>query len=155
MNLAILVQGPYSIWTYHLTSMGNPLVEDRFISTMGFSLLVRWHLYHESARRRAWWTHIHLRLWSSSYVGCWANSYFVKWNVPTNQSFSFRMNHSFVPLMRLYQQLFTLESQGNLNVKGHVPVFRVDYFSSGQHIFCHPGSYRGNRRYISIFYHIS
>ena len=37
----------------HLTSIGNPIVEirrsyDRLISTMGFPILVRWHLHIES-----------------------------------------------------------------------------------------------------------
>ena len=46
--------GPESIWRWHLTSIGNPIVEirrsyDRLISTMGFPILVRWHLYIESA----------------------------------------------------------------------------------------------------------
>ena len=41
---------------YHLTSIGNPIVEirrsyDRLISTMGFPILVRWHLYIESGPR--------------------------------------------------------------------------------------------------------
>ena len=43
--------GPRPRW--HLTSLGNPIVEirrsyDRLISTMGFPVLVRWHLYIES-----------------------------------------------------------------------------------------------------------
>ena len=47
------VQGPDSIKRYHLTSIGNPTVEirwsyDRLISTVGFPILVRWHLYIES-----------------------------------------------------------------------------------------------------------
>ena len=42
-----------SIKICHLTSIGNPIVEirlfyDRLISTMGFPILVRWHLYIES-----------------------------------------------------------------------------------------------------------
>ena len=41
----------------HFTSIGNPIVEirrsyDRLISTMGFPILVRWHLYIESG---PWW----------------------------------------------------------------------------------------------------
>ena len=45
--------GADSIKRYHLTSIGNPIVEirrsyDRLISTMGFPILVRWHLYIES-----------------------------------------------------------------------------------------------------------
>ena len=45
--------GPDSIKRCHLTSIGNPIVEirrsyDRLISTMGFPILVRWHLYIES-----------------------------------------------------------------------------------------------------------
>ena len=44
--------GADSIKIYHLTSIGNPIVEirrsyDRLISTMGFPILVRWHLYIE------------------------------------------------------------------------------------------------------------
>ena len=46
-------QGPDSIKICHLTSIGNPIVEirrskDRLISTMGFPILVRCHLYIES-----------------------------------------------------------------------------------------------------------
>ena len=46
-------QGPDSVWRCHLTSIGNPIVEirrsyDRLISTMGFPILVRQHLYIES-----------------------------------------------------------------------------------------------------------
>ena len=49
-------QGPDSIWIWHLTSIGNHIVEirrsyDRLISTMGFPILVRWHLYIESGPR--------------------------------------------------------------------------------------------------------
>ena len=45
--------GADSIKRYHLTSIGTPIVEirrsyDRLISTMGFPILVRWHLYIES-----------------------------------------------------------------------------------------------------------
>ena len=45
--------GPDSISRCHLTSIGNPIVEirrsyDRLISTMGFPILVRRHLYIES-----------------------------------------------------------------------------------------------------------
>ena len=45
--------GPDSIWRCHLTSIGNLIMEirrsyDRLISTMGFPILVRWHLYIES-----------------------------------------------------------------------------------------------------------
>ena len=48
-----LVLGPGSIWTCHLTSIGNPIVEirrsdDRLISTMGFPILLRRHLYIDS-----------------------------------------------------------------------------------------------------------
>ena len=50
-------RGPDSIWWCHLTSIGNPIVEIRWsygclISTMGFLMLVRWHLYIESGPRR-------------------------------------------------------------------------------------------------------
>ena len=46
-------QGPDSILRWHLTSIANPIVEirrsyDRLISTMGFPILVRWHLYIET-----------------------------------------------------------------------------------------------------------
>ena len=49
--LSILV--PDSVWRCHLTSLGNPTVEirrsyDRLISTMGFPILVRLHLYIDS-----------------------------------------------------------------------------------------------------------
>ena len=45
--------GPDSIQRWHLTSIGNPIVKirrsyDRLISTMGFPVLVRWHIYIES-----------------------------------------------------------------------------------------------------------
>ena len=46
-------QGPDSIQRCNLTSIGNLIVEirrsyDRLIPTMGFPILVRWHLYIES-----------------------------------------------------------------------------------------------------------
>ena len=45
--------GPDSIYSCHLTGIGNPIVEirrsyDRLISTMGFPIPVRCHLYIES-----------------------------------------------------------------------------------------------------------
>ena len=48
--------GADSITRCHLTSIGNPIVEirrsyDRLISTMGFPILVRWHLVIESGPR--------------------------------------------------------------------------------------------------------
>ena len=51
--------GSGSIQRCHLTSIGNLIVEirrsyDRLISTMGFPILVRWHLYIESEPRRRW-----------------------------------------------------------------------------------------------------
>ena len=47
------IQGANSIQRYHLTSIGNPIMEirrsyDHLISTMGFPILVRWHLHIES-----------------------------------------------------------------------------------------------------------
>ena len=56
--------GPDSISRWHLTSIGNPIVEirrsyDRLISTMGFPILARWHLYIESG---PWWQQRH---WST------------------------------------------------------------------------------------------
>ena len=49
-------QGQDSISRCRLTSIENPIVEirrslDRLISTMGFPILVRWHLYIESRPR--------------------------------------------------------------------------------------------------------
>ena len=49
-------QGGGSIKRWHLTSIGNPIVEigrsyDRLISTMWFPILVRWRLYIESGPR--------------------------------------------------------------------------------------------------------
>ena len=46
-------QGVGSVQRCHLTSTGNPIVEirrsyDRLISTMGFSIRVRWYVYIES-----------------------------------------------------------------------------------------------------------
>ena len=48
--------GADSIQRYHLTSIGNPIVEirgsqDHLISTIGFPILVRPHLYTESGPR--------------------------------------------------------------------------------------------------------
>ena len=65
------VQGPDSIRRCHLTSIGNPIVEmrrsyDRLISTMGFPILVRWHLYIESG---PWATYVvinHIKFHSSA-----------------------------------------------------------------------------------------
>ena len=57
----------------HLTSMGIPIVEirrsyDRLISTKGFPILIRWHLYFESG---SWWCHITVRsLLPSSWLDC-------------------------------------------------------------------------------------
>ena len=50
-------QGPDSIQICPLAGIGNPIVEirrshDRLISTMGFPILVRCHLYIESGPRR-------------------------------------------------------------------------------------------------------
>ena len=50
------IQGAESIKRCHITSIGNPIVEirwsyDRLISTMGFPILVTWHLYIESGPR--------------------------------------------------------------------------------------------------------
>ena len=44
------------IWICHLTIIGNPIMkirrsDDRLISTMGFPILVRWHLYIETGPR--------------------------------------------------------------------------------------------------------
>ena len=49
-------QGADSIKIYHLTSIGHPIGDirrsyDRLISTMGFPILARWHLYIESGPR--------------------------------------------------------------------------------------------------------
>ena len=49
-------QGVDSIYRCHPASIGNPIKEirqsyDRLISTMGFPILVRWHLYIESGPR--------------------------------------------------------------------------------------------------------
>ena len=49
----IMTPGPWFNIRWHLTSIGNPIVGirrsyDRLISTMGFPILVRWHLYIES-----------------------------------------------------------------------------------------------------------
>ena len=54
-----LHQGGNSILRCRLTSKGNPIVEilrsqDRLISTMGFPILVRWHLYIESGPSLLW-----------------------------------------------------------------------------------------------------
>ena len=53
MFLSLYSLGPDSIQRCHLTNIGNPIVEirpsyDRLISTMGFPILVRRHLYIES-----------------------------------------------------------------------------------------------------------
>ena len=53
-----LKPGSWFIIKCHLPSIGNPIVEtrqsyDHLISTMGFPLLVRWHLYIESG---PWWS---------------------------------------------------------------------------------------------------
>ena len=53
------LQGADSIIRCHLTSIGNPIVEisrsyDCLISTMGFPILIKWHLYIESGPRRSW-----------------------------------------------------------------------------------------------------
>ena len=56
--------GVGSIYKCHLTNVGNPIVEirrsyDRLISTMGYPILVRWHLYIESGPwgsvNKCWW----------------------------------------------------------------------------------------------------
>ena len=68
--------GPDSILRWRLTCIGNPIVEirrsyDRLISTMGFPILVRLHLYIESGPGGdwlpvCWWTEliwIHIAPW--------------------------------------------------------------------------------------------
>ena len=52
-NYLYRAKGPDSIQRWHLTSIGSPIVEirrsyGRLIYTMGFPILVRWHLYIES-----------------------------------------------------------------------------------------------------------
>ena len=49
------LQGADSIWMWYLTGIGNPIVEIKqsHMSTVGFPMLVRWHLYNESG---LWWT---------------------------------------------------------------------------------------------------
>ena len=52
-------QGAEPILRCHLTSIGNPIVEirrsyDRLLSTMGFPILVRRHLYIESGPSISW-----------------------------------------------------------------------------------------------------
>ena len=72
----ILRSGPqFNIKIWHLTSIGNPIVEirrpyDRLISKMGFPILARWHLYIESGPRtlsviRMGWQH-----YTTSNIGC-------------------------------------------------------------------------------------
>ena len=56
--LLIKGQGPDSILRWHLTNIRNPIVKirwsyDRLISTMGFPILIRWHLYIELGPRNA------------------------------------------------------------------------------------------------------
>ena len=63
INVATDAKGADSVQRWHLTSIGNPIVEirrshDRLISTMGFPILVRWHLYIELA----------IRIYSTSYI---------------------------------------------------------------------------------------
>ena len=53
ITMVAFILSPDSIWRCHLTSTGNLVLEirwsqDRLISTMGFPILVRWHLYIES-----------------------------------------------------------------------------------------------------------
>ena len=65
LDLSIL--GLDSIWRWHLTSIGNPIVEirrsyERLISTMGFPILVRWQLYIESG---PWW---HQVIWPKQLI---------------------------------------------------------------------------------------
>ena len=55
----LMVQGTDSIKRCHLTSIGNTIVEirrcyDHLISTMGFPILVRLHLYIESGPKLPW-----------------------------------------------------------------------------------------------------
>ena len=64
--------GPDSILRWHLTSIRNPIVEirrsyDRLISTMGFPILVRWHLYIESGPRAHLFQHCSPRMWTRRY----------------------------------------------------------------------------------------
>ena len=68
INVVNGVLGPDSISRWHLTSIGNSIVEirrsdDRLISTMGFPILVRWHLYIESG---PWGRQLHV-LFSQSF----------------------------------------------------------------------------------------
>ena len=76
------VPGPDSILRWHLTSIGNPIVAtrrsyDRLISTMGFPILVRWHLYIETGPqlrgKRTWWRH-QMETFSALLALCAGNS---------------------------------------------------------------------------------
>ena len=79
------VQGPDTIRRCHLTSIGNPIVEmrrsyDRLISTIGFPILVRWHLYIESG---PWATYVvinHIKFHSSAD--------FLQWHVAKPHHYS-------------------------------------------------------------------
>ena len=68
-------QGTESIQIY-LTSIGNPIVEirqsyNRLISTMGFHILVRWHLYTESGGKQTYQTSILLNKKFSKWRSNW------------------------------------------------------------------------------------
>ena len=73
----LTTSGPWFNIKLHLTSVGNPIVEirrsyDRLISTMGFPIRVRQHLYIES-RQCCQWQHMLVtygRLCHSTSEGC-------------------------------------------------------------------------------------
>ena len=72
LNVLTLL-GADSILRCHLTSIGNPIVEirrpyDHLISTMGFPILVRWHLYIESG---PWCWNWNIAGEPSQSYGCW------------------------------------------------------------------------------------
>ena len=79
--------GAESIWRCHVTSIGNPIVEmrrsyDGLISTMGFPILVRWHLYIESGPRCSEKPHFGFHPWRMSMSIAEVIITIIRWLVP-------------------------------------------------------------------------
>ena len=114
--------GPDSIKWWHLTSIGNPIVEirrsyDRLISTMGFAILVRRHLYIESG---PWFPGL-TRLCDTSVL-CWCSApSFVRapdWGVHASFMSKFNQNvHYWASIHRsLNKVVFSLQKTFWINL---------------------------------------
>ena len=115
MSLTVGTLGPDLLWRWHLTSIGNPIVEirrssDRLISTMGFPIPIRCHHYIESGP------------WSLSCLGKRSTytSLVLRYDRNTNTWVFFCMENRTIMVIALmpddvYMLLRTGSSLGNVN----------------------------------------